>query len=249
MKFLYIIASLLIGTSPVFAQTDEEPQEEEPTSTLSVYWGFKGGLTMATQKWNNFQRRSLFAYHAGAVLELLGRWSTANGPRRRFGVGIGLGYHQRGSAYRVNNAIANQPRPRDVFHNIGLLISGLGQFQVGQRWLMYYGLGLRAEFTPVWSIVNPSYDPYVRRLNYGVWFAVGAQFMLGKTSLFLELSLAPDVSRQVFVPQGVPLNIIDPFTGLNVVSTGEKVNNLSLEVSLGVKFGRNDLVATKSSTE
>ena len=75
-------------------------------------------------------------------------------------------------------------------------------------------------------------------LNYGVWLGGGVEFQLAKTSAFLELSISPDASRQVYMPPGINLNFTDAF-GNQLTTREEKVFNFALEISLGFKLGRN----------
>lgn len=245
----WLLAFLVLGaSSAVTAQDDDfeedidEPVEEKPYSNF--YWGFKGGLTLATQKWNTFQRQVMPTYHGAFLIEYFGKWSKGRnetGPSRRLGMLATLGYAQRGATYRTWNIIGTNKRPKDVFHNIGLLVAAKGLFRAAPQFNAFYGMGLRAEYTVRANLVT-NYSQYVNNFNYGVWFAGGIEFALRSAAFFVELSFSPDVSKQVRVPMGVYMGV-DQITGQNIYTNREeKIYNLSFEVSVGVKFGRNEII-------
>jgi len=229
-----ILITLLLGCIAAISQA------QTPTT---FFWGAKGGFTLANQKWNASQSRVLPTYHAATFVEFMGPWNNGKnetGIQKRFGFMTSLGYHRRGRAITFRSG-GNSFSASDVFHNVSLLFAGKGYFQLNKQWAAYYGLGLRIDYTAAWRLELASvwHDPYVNRINYGVWLGGGIEFQLAKTSAFLELSISPDASRQVFMPPGIFLNFTDAF-GNQLQTREERVYNFALEISLGFKIGRNE---------
>jgi hypothetical protein len=216
-----------------------QAQENFPSGTL---YGLKGGLTVGTQRWNNFDRQALFSYHGAFSLESAGEWRE-NKSRTLFG--MQLGYHRRGSAVRVQYADPSNPQNviRDVlpypFHNLSLVVSGKGQHLLSPTMLGQYNLGLRLDYTVAYSNPFMDFDRFVNKFNYGLWLGGGLQWALGKAplNLLLEVNISPDISRQIYVPPGIPIQYVD-WSG-NVQrfpSQEQKVMNMCFEVSVGLIF-------------
>jgi hypothetical protein len=212
------------------------------------FFGFKGGPTLAVQRWESYQRGPLFAYHGAAFLESL---PSDNAGSSFF---CEIGYHQRGSAERFHatqyqlpgGGIYNSPAATYSyrFHNIGLVLGARKNYETPSGKLYYYKFGFRGDYTvdvkfPYENAKNPYYPQkgFVRRVNYGVFLGGGKEFTYTEAlTPFLEFSLSPDFSRQYYAPP-IP-NVRDPYSGGIYTIPEQKVFNVSLEVSIGIKFLR-----------
>lgn len=227
---------ILIFSEPINAQ-------ESSSSILGdggYAFGVKGGATVATQTWNGFQRNALFSYHADAFVEMPGTWKQKNGNLQRSSFLTQLGYHRKGSAFRnvfyYSNNNSRVIVPPNEFHNLSLTIIGKGNYLIQEKSLAYYGFGLRLDYTIDYQLLQNSTFG-VNRFNYGVWIGGGYEWVLGKGpwALFLEANISPDISRQVFIPGGLPSQYTDA-SGNPLRTTEQKVYNLIFELSLGFKI-------------
>jgi hypothetical protein len=129
----------LLDSAPAHAQT-------QPTTQGTIY-GFKGGLTVGTQRWSGVNRRPLMKYHFAGMIE---SWDEEN-LNAIFGQ---LGYHMKGSAIRFNRRINQNtgqvlPGRTDEFrfHNISLLLGAKQKFEIFDDYRLYYLVGVRAILT------------------------------------------------------------------------------------------------------
>ncbi len=210
----------------------------------------KAGPTLATQRWDGFEQSPLIAYHADLQVERL----DYSSPTSLF---ASLGYHQRGSAIRSRGFQYRDPatgqevtiRPqslRFVFSNLGLTLGGKQHYAVGDR-RGFVSLGLRGEYNLATDFgdtdgVNDDFgyglaypdDVYVRDFVYGVDVGVGLELQLSaKLDALLELRISPDVSQQYDQP---PLQFFSPVTGNNESSGQRRINNVSIELSVGLRL-------------
>lgn len=238
MKHLLIsILALLLISSSAWAQDDNY----EPTGIGSggTVFGFKGGMTLATQTWNGYQRNALLSYHGDLQVEWLGRWTQKEkGPMRRYAMQIQLGYHRKGSGFRNVFSLNGSPAPTNTFHNISLTAIGKGYFKTSAVTNLYYGLGLRLDGTVDYQLFGTGLEG-VNRINYGVWLGGGLEFELKNAApvFFIEVNISPDISQQVFVPPGIDTGLRD-VNGNPIPSREQKVINLIAELSIGMKFGK-----------
>jgi hypothetical protein len=213
----------------------------------SYAFGVKGGLTTSFQKWNNFERDPLFAYHAIAFIE--------SAPEdNAFAVFAQAGYHVKGSAIRnrnfvnpINGDIFRPPTRKFEFRNISLTLGGKQKYDWGVNNKFYYLFGFRGDYT-----INTNFDEYrsindalntlfypidefVRRWNYGATVGGGAEFPVSDyISVIIEFTVNPDFSRQYFQP---PVqNVFDPYTGQSRTLRETEIRNVTFEVSVGLRF-------------
>ncbi len=217
------------------AQGDEPPYEGAVGSGGYDY-GLKGGLTIATQDWNGFQRNALFSYHGAMFFDVKGGWKEKeNGSATQSKFGGQLGYHRKGSSFQNVFIAGSNSRPQNVFHNVSLTLWGKQAFRTSAQSHFYGGFGLRVDYTVDYQLFGFGVEG-VNAFNYGVWLAGGMEFDLSeRTALILELSVSPDLSNQVLVPPGYSTGLND-INGNPILSQEQRVNNLIFEVSAGFKI-------------
>lgn len=199
-------------------------------------FGAKGGLLVGTQQ----GKRALFSYHGDVVFESLGAWQ-GEGRLRRLGFVASLGYHRRGASYNAGNFNTNSTTViSDVFDNISLAALFKGGYKFNNL-APYYAGGLRVDFTVASQMVNPFDAQGVRPFNLGLWLGGGLDWEPIKLpfGLFIEVSVHPDLTPQIFFRQGTLIEFRDPFTNrvtYQTISEDRRVINVSLELTFGVKF-------------
>ena len=90
----------------------------------------------------------------------------------------------------------------------------------------------------VYSLYFPIDDPNtVRHFNGGLDFIGGFEMKFSDTiGGILQFTLSPDITKQYF---SVPIpNVRDPYSGQSVTIPAQDIRNLSLEISLGLRFLR-----------
>lgn len=244
MKNFILYYLLLMMPFFVIAQAETTAPYGGGLGSGGYAYGIKGGPTVANQTWNNFQRNALIAYHADLFLEVLGSWKEKGNTTQRSSFQAQLGYHQKGSTFRnvfffdQNN---NRVRiPSNFFHNVSLGLLGKGAFKIQEKSLAYYAIGLTLDYTVSYQLVGLGATTGVNRFTYGVWFGGGYEWNLGNSpwAFFVETNINPDISRQVFIPAGLPTQYSDPVSGQRILTTEQKVNNLVFELSAGFKLNR-----------
>lgn len=209
---------------------------------------FKGGLTVGTQRWNGVDAsRALFSYHGAAAAEFLGGWKASKNSEvanSQTSFGIQAGYHRKGNAIRVRFQDPAAPDNvvrytlKNEFNSASVLLYAKGARLTNAQSEVYYLLGLRLDYTINYSMLTQGYDNYVNKFNYGVTLGGGYTYYIPNTrlGLFVEASISPDISRQIYVPAGIPVQYqIDGIT-YSYPSEELKVHNLILELSLGLKL-------------
>lgn len=208
-------------------------------SSQSYWFGPQLGSAINFQRWNDVQQRSL--------LTLTGDFSVETHSEEGEGtVFASLGYRTRGSgirAFTFNQQFFGNQSFR--FNNLVLEVAFKKYFDPVQKFIPWYKLGGRAEYTVSTNLEqyegfqNAFYphNDFVRRFGYGVTFAGGIDYPLTEGLRgFVELSLNPDMSLQYFQP---PINnVFDPWTQQRR-SLGERsIRNVSIELKVGLKFLR-----------
>ncbi len=213
------------------------------------FFGVKGGLTAGFQKWNNYERDPLFAFHGIVFIE-------SASEDNRFSVFAQGGYHVKGSAIRnrnffnpINGQIVRPPTTKFEFRNLSLTLGGKQKFDMGVDHKMYYLFGIRGDYTlntnfeqyeDINTFLNGLFypdDAFLRRWNYGVTIGGGFEFFLSEyVATILEFTVNPDFSRQYLQPL-IP-NVYDPYTGVNRDLNETSIRNTTFEISLGFGFLR-----------
>lgn len=204
--------------------------------SYSYAFGIKSGMVAGLQRINGLNNReALFGYQGDIFIE------TAD-EEDKFSLFAQLGYHQRGSAaifiggYNPFGQNFPNERTKMLFHNASLVLGGKQKFD-WNRGNLYYALGLRGEYTFDWDLGYLNHitnqEQFVRSFLYGVYFGAGVEWPFSEyTSGILELSIHPDLSRQMFLPQqlGVDRN------GQNFTISEQNIFNVSVELSVGLRF-------------
>lgn len=227
----------------------------------------KGGLTIATQRWNAFDRDPLLTYHGALGIESV----SENSP---FSLYAQLGYHVKGSAIRRTlfgspfsaGAVSLPPRKFE-FYNISLVLGAKQRFvDVGSSGNAYYIFGIRGDYTIDTNLdqyntfvednnangsflITPGTFPFdiyyngstllgVRRINYGLTVGGGVDFPFSEYMQgMIEFSVNPDFSLQYQQP--ALDNVRNPFNPNQSRNIPERnIRNLTFEVSLGIRFLR-----------
>ena len=196
-------------------------------------YGVKAGPGLGLQRWSGSDRAPLFVYHVDAFAD-----SESESGNVLYGQ---LGYHLKGSALRINQFIDVNGNiyPGSTFgmhfHN-AVLELGMKKFFRKGKLNAFYGLGLRGEYTVKTKFeFYQEYKDFVQRWNYGVSLRIGTEFFMSKfVRSGLEVHIAPDISRQIFVPQGV--RYYDPRTNTTSPGVEQSVRNTVIELSFYLRF-------------
>lgn len=232
-KYILLLLSLFVGSQALMAQ--------------SYAFGVKGGLTAGFQKWNNYDKDPLYAYHSIIFIE--------SAPEdNQFAVFAQAGYHVKGSAIRnrnffnpINGNIVKPPTQKFLFNNVSLTLGGKQKYNWGVNNKFYYLFGFRGDYTintnfEEYEEINQAFnslfypdDAFVRKWNYGATIGGGVEFPLSDyVAVLLEFTVNPDFSRQYFQP---PIeNVFDPYTGQNRALREAEVRNTTFEISVGFRF-------------
>lgn len=206
----------------------------------SFYFGPKGGLTIAYQQWNQSDRAPILTFHGDAFVET----TDFDGRGSLYGQ---LGFHTRGSGFRVRNVFSNSLGNRQfTFNNISLGAGVKKRLDVLAIPTIYYLAGVRLEYTISTNLTEVGsnlitggflFDPYVRKFNYGITVGGGFEFpRFDQIIPFVELSFMPDLSVQY--DQFESISYTDPSTNNPVTLSAKTIRNLSLEVTIGVRLFR-----------
>ncbi len=232
-KYLLTIISIIFFTATSQAQ--------------GYYFGVKGGATIGIQKWNNYEKDPLIAYHGIIFIETA---SEGN----QFALFAQTGYHVKGSALRnrnfynpISNTTVKPPTQKFEFKNISLTLGGKQKFNLGESSKMYYLFGIRGDYTiktnfDQYKSINTTFntlyypdDSFVKKWNYGVTVGGGFEFAFSDyISALIEFTVNPDFSRQYF--QEPIDNIYDPYTGQFRRLNQTEIRNTTFEISLGLIF-------------
>jgi hypothetical protein len=216
-----LVISLIGGASALSAQ--------------SYAFGVKGGMGGGMQIFKNFGNRGvLMTFHGAAFIE------TADEPDD-FALFAQLGYHQRGSRRNLGQGFTfgRNISQRDVFNNASLILGAKQKFDLGSegsKW--YYGIGLRGEYTLSQMSDNLSEEAQgvaVQRWLWGVTFQTGLEWHLSEyVAGILELSVHPDLSRQMFIPR----QTLRPISGSSQARTvsEQSPTNVTVELTIGLRF-------------
>ena len=205
----------------------------------SYAFGLKGGPSLTIQKWNGFGgREPLIRYHGMAFIE-------SHNDETNSALFAHVGYHIRGSAIRfyayydpVNMRDFNARSSDMEFHNVSFALGAKKKYDFGVG-KAYYVIGLRGEYTFDTKLDGflDTYEGLENKFLFGVLFGGGYELPLGRfVSGVLEASVSPDFSKQIYLPPQAT-GYADQF-GNEIILQEQNVTNLSIEVSLGLRFLR-----------
>lgn len=227
--------------------------QEQERDYGGTYYGFKGGLTLGTQKWNDFDREALASYHGILTIEGI----PAQG---QFSLWAQLGYHVKGSTIRstvfgnpFNAGLTRVPPQKFEFYNLSLSIGAKQVIKDIGLAKMYYLFGIRGDYTldtnldeykdftssqalyaPIYPI--DSYE-FIRRINYGAIVGGGFSFPLSELiEGLVEFTVNPDFSLQYKQP-AIP-NVFNPLTTQTTTIRERNIRNLTFEITVGARFLR-----------
>ncbi|MBK9222631.1 MAG: hypothetical protein IPO16_11025 [Saprospiraceae bacterium] len=198
-------------------------------------FGFKLGPSLGYQKWGGgSQRDPLLRWHVAAFMDS----ESSDSKNVIYGQ---LGYHVKGGAFRVSYFydVNGNRYPGSTyameFHNLSLDI-GLKRFLHKGKWKPYYAIGLRGEYTLKTNFeIYQELQEWVRKWNYGVSVKIGSEFKFSKLVYGgIELNLAPDLSKQIFVP--ATIRRLNPFTHQPEPGYEQSTVNTTIELSFYLRF-------------
>jgi len=229
-KYILLVTGMMFFSIATFAQT-------------GTTYGFKGGLTLGSQNWNGQDMEILFGYHGAFTLE---------SRDEELGLSIfgDLGWHMKGSrrVFRATVFIDQSGNERELprrgfkqpFNNAMLVVGAKKTGQLTDFVNYSFGLGVHADYNLSYDVFfgnSDFFDQYINRFTYGGSVVGGLEYMLNDTqAVFFELSFHPDLSKQIFVPQGIPFT--NPITNQQSTLGMQEVTNFVIELSVGYKIFR-----------
>ena len=218
----------------------------------SYYFGFKGGLTISTQKWGqSYSRSPLWRYHAIAFIE--------SAPEdNAFGLFAQFGYHVKGSQIRTNaTTIFVGGIPRNIparstpflFNNLSLTLGAKQKFDVGGgHTKMYYLFGIRGDYTlstqlrpegidenNICHIAIYPLDRYVKDFVFGMTAGGGFEFPFSEyVGGLIEFTVNPDFTPQYDSPP-IP-NDLCTSPGNPSTIREIQIRTITFEVTFGIRF-------------
>lgn len=230
MRLLILAAFLLSLPFTLVSQSEE---------VGGFFFGPKLGPTIGMQNWDGFDRRVMFNYHGAVFIESI----DPDFKGSFFGQ---LGYHSRGSGLNVFRLNGFSNSQSFVFNNVSLMAGAKKRLLTKSLKTPYYFVGVRAEYQlsnnleDVQSRYNNPFFPfpvYVNKWTYGISFGGGIEF-LGSDYVqpAIEMSISPDLSFQYQQPGGI--TVTNPFNGQPVTLSERKIRNITLELSLSIRFLR-----------
>ncbi len=227
-KYILLVVGMMCFCTIIFAQS-------------GTAYGFKGGLTLGSQNWNGQDMEILFGYHGALTLETRDE---------ELGISLfgDLGWHRKGSrrVFQSTVFIDQSGNERELprrgfkqpFDNVMLTIGAKKTGQLTDFFNYYYGVGVHADYNVNYDVYfgnEEFFDQYINRFTYGGSVLGGLEYMMNDTgAVYFELSFHPDLSKQIFVPQG--LTYIDPITNQQRTLGKQEVTNFVVEISVGYKI-------------
>ncbi|MEL7160722.1 MAG: hypothetical protein AAFN92_08180 [Bacteroidota bacterium] len=247
-----LLVFLLLFSGTLTAQNLDQ-EGEYGVDWGGYLFGLKGGLSLGNQDWTGLETEFLLGYHGALYLESI----PASG---RFSFYGQLGYHLRGSrisrrrAFTFGGNRVTLPADDFRFQNLSLAVGGKSVFSYTQFADLYYVLGLRldynlstnlGEYDRLTGVTNLNFranypfdsPDFINELTYGAVFGAGALFPLTDgIGGFVEITANPDFNFQYNQP---PIeNVIDPFSAGNRTIGARAIRNITVEISVGLRFLR-----------
>ncbi len=202
----------------------------------SMYFGLKGGPTVAFQQWNGYQESNpLLALHIMGHLESYGAGSS-------FYLNAGLNPKGRGLRFNdyvspITGRVIRGGYSRIVFKNAEVVAGVKKYYELTDDFEWFYSFGIRGSYTYGTEFGDISYlnTNGVRKWNYGV--SAGGGIRLIANEFFrplLHITFSPDLSQQVYIP---PQNLETPAGDIYSLPEQE-IRNISLEIGVTLQFLR-----------
>lgn len=211
----------------------------------SYAFGVKGGVTMANQKWSNFDKEPLIKFNGATFIETAEEDELTS-------LFAELGYHLKGSANRyrpvnwINGEVYDFQSDKFIFRNLSLVLGAKNRFSTKDFGNLYYILAIRGDYNlntnlDTYTEVNSFYpifpfDDYVRKITGGATLGVGVEWGLSELIQGLaELTVNPDATQQYYQP--ALANIINPYQPTQTYTVPErKIYNFTVELTIGLRF-------------
>ena len=218
---------------PLFLLTPEKAEAQRDYA-----FGFKGGPSLCYQLWSTRQQQVMIKYHFAAFMESAPK-DNKNAIYAQFG------YHIRGSANRQGsyyNGTTGQEVPARTYtnewKNLAFVVGGKQKFDVSHDKWMYYLLGIRMDYNIDTELEY--YDAWAHGTNTITWgLDIGGGFEYHFSDLvggIVELRVSPDFGKQLYLPPGTGWT--NPHTGQPTTYPEQNVYNLTVELSVGLRFIR-----------
>lgn len=235
MKVLNVFFVFFVSISVCFSQEHEE--------VSGFYFGPKVGPTIGLQQWDGFDRRPMFNFHAAAFIETVD-------PEFRGALYGQIGYHTRGSGINVTSSFASPFGQSFVFNNLSATLGAKKRLLTKTLMTPYYFVGVRLDYQlsnnleevqeQYFGTLNSLFFPFpdfVNKITYGLSFGGGIEFLGSElVQPVIELTISPDVSNQ-YQSIAIP-NVTNPYNGQPTTLPERSIKNLTLEISLVVRFMR-----------
>lgn len=205
----------------------------------SFIFGPKLGPSACFQQWNGFEQDVLFSFHGAVFIESYDAESTSS-------LYAQAGYFTRGSALRVNDFFSGFSSSQGFeFNNLSVTLGAKRILKDEGTLRPFYTVGIRGDYTlstnlsdyeQFQSAFYPN-NEFVNKINYGLSIGGGFQYDLSEfVGGALEITINPDVSKQYEQPGGI--TVINPFTGNTNNLQARDIRNLSIDISLSIRFLR-----------
>lgn len=220
-------------------------QDESTDIVTGFHFGPKLGLSIGTQNWDGFERRPMANYHFAMFMESLD-------PDYRGSLYAQLGYHSRGSGLRlqIGNLGGVFTSQSFIYRNLSLGAGVKKSLALINNSRPYYFVGVRGEYNisnnlrevrEEFSIGASNlfypFDVYVNKFTYGISFGGGFEFLGSEfVKPVIEFTFSPDLNFQ-YISEEID-SVINPFNGQPVNLPARNIRNVTMEVSLVLRFMR-----------
>lgn len=205
-------------------------------TTQSMYFGVKGGATVAFQQWNGYQKSNpLLALHIMGHLESYGQGSA-------FFLNGGLNPKGRGLRFNdyvspISGNVIRGGYSRIVFKNAELVAGVKKYYDLNEHFDWFYSFGIRGSYTygTEFGEINYLNTNGIRKWNYGVSAGGGIRLIANEfVRPLLHITFSPDLSQQVYIP---PQELATP-AGDRYSLPEQEIRNISLEIGITLQFLR-----------
>lgn len=202
----------------------------------SMYFGLKGGPTIAFQRWSGYQQSNpLMALHIMGHIESYGSESV-------FFMNAGLNPKGRGLRYNdyvspITGKVVRGGYSRVVFRNAEAVAGVKRYYDWSDDFEFFYSFGVRASYTYGSEFGEIKYlnTNGIRKWNYGVSAGGGLRLKAGEFFRpSLHITFSPDLSQQVVIP---PQELQTP-AGDRYSMPEQEIRNISLEIGFTLQFLR-----------
>lgn len=235
MQLLRVLLFVIIATVTCLGQDNEQ--------VSGFYFGPKLGPTIGLQQWDGFERRPMLNFHAAAFIETVD-------PDFKGALYGQIGYHTRGSGINVTSNFASPFGQSFIFNNLSATLGAKKRLLTKTLMTPYYFVGIRVDYQlsnnlqevqeQYFGTLNSLFFPFpdfVNDITYGLSFGGGVEFLGSElVQPVLEFTISPDISNQ-YQSIAIP-NVTNPYNGQPTTLPERSIKNLTLEISLVVRFMR-----------